>query len=182
MEPVVCRLKEASNNHDATLPLAEPPPLIPDADLAQQFNMKQAMNLFWAIVAHEGLIAIGPDVSNAFAEAPAPKAPLFLFIDDSFRDWWVNHLHNEPISKECNVVRVNKAIQGHPESPRLWEKHIDGILRELGLTPAVHEPCIYSGMFDNSRVLFLRQVDDFAVAATDRQVAKDLIDATNAKM
>jgi dUTP pyrophosphatase len=182
VEPVICPLKEASNNHDATLPLAEPPPLIPDADLAQQFNMKQAMNLFWAIVAHEGLIAIGADVSNAFAEAPAPKAPLFLFIDDSFRDWWVNHLHNEPISKECNVVRVNKAIQGHPESPRLWEKHIDGILRELGLTPAVHEPCIYSGMFDNSRVLFLRQVDDFAVAATDRQVAKDLIDATNAKM
>jgi len=138
--------------------------------------------LFWAIVAHEGLIAIGADVSNAFAEAPAPKAPLFLYIDDSFRDWWVNHLQREPIPKECNVVRVNNAIQGHPESPRLWEKHIDGILRELGLKPAVHEPCLYAGEINGHRVLFLRQVDDFAVASSDMQTARELIDAINAKM
>jgi hypothetical protein len=138
--------------------------------------------LFWAIVASEGLIAIGADVSNAFAEVPAPKAPLFLYIDDSFRDWWVNHLHNDPIPKECNVVRVNNAIQGHPESPRLWEKHIDGILKELGLTPAIHEPCIYSGMFNNTKVLFLRQVDDFAVASSDPQTARALIEAINEKM
>ena len=138
--------------------------------------------LFWALVASEGLLAIGADVSNAFAEAPAPKAPLFLYIDDSFRDWWVNHLHKEPIPNECNVVRVNNAIQGHPESPRLWEKHIDGILRELGLNPATHEPCIYSGLINNQRVLFLRQVDDFAVASKDRQTARELINAINAKM
>jgi hypothetical protein len=37
--------------------------------------------LFWAIVASENLIAIGADVSNAFAEAPAPTAPLYLYID-----------------------------------------------------------------------------------------------------
>jgi len=114
--------------------------------------------LFWAIVASEGLIATGADVSNAFAEAPAPKAPLFLYIDDSFRDWWVNHLNKDPIPKECNVVRVNNAIQGHPESPRLWEKHIDRIFKVLGLALAVHEPCIYSGTFNDSRLLFLRQV------------------------
>jgi hypothetical protein len=73
--------------------------------------------LFWAIVASENLIAIGADVSNAFAEAPAPQAPLYLYIDDAFRDWWMTHLGNNPIPSECMVVRVHNAIQGHPESP-----------------------------------------------------------------
>jgi hypothetical protein len=117
--------------------------------------------LFWAIVANEGLIAIGADVSNAFAEAPAPKAPLFLYIDDTFQEWWVKHLGKEPIPEECNAVRVHNAIQGHPESPRLWEKYIDKILKDLGLTPTTHEPCLYSGEVDGVQILFLRQVDDF---------------------
>ena len=138
--------------------------------------------LFWAIVANQNYIAVGADVSNAFAEAPAPKAPLYMYIDDTFRQWWTKHKGNEPIPADCNVVRVHNAIQGHPESPRLWEKHIDGILRELGLTPATHEPCFYSGDFEGNRVLFLRQVDDFAVAAEHRDTAMKLINAINNKM
>jgi hypothetical protein len=73
--------------------------------------------LFWSIVADEGLIAIGANVTNAFAEAPPPKAPLYLYINEAFREWWTEHLGNPPIPIECNVVRVNNAIQGHPESP-----------------------------------------------------------------
>jgi len=138
--------------------------------------------LFWAIVANENFIAIGADVSNAFAEAPAPKAPLYLYIDDAFRDWWTNHLQKPPIPADCTVVRVHNAIQGHPESPRLWEKHIDKILQQLGLTPTTHEPCLYSGDFHGERVLFLRQVDDFAVASSKKDTAIALINAINSQM
>lgn len=84
--------------------------------------------LFWAIVAKEGMIAVGSDFSNAFAEAPPPKAPLYLYIDDAYHKWWTEHLRLLPIPKEHNVVQVCYAIQGHPESARLWEKHIDHIL------------------------------------------------------
>ncbi len=84
--------------------------------------------LFWAIVAKKGLTAYGADCSNAFAEAPPPKHPLFMRIDEAFKDWWENHLKRPPIPPDCTVVRVNNAIQGHPESPRLWEKLIDQIL------------------------------------------------------
>lgn len=138
--------------------------------------------LFWAIVAQEGLIAIGADVSNAFAEAPPPKAPLYLYIDDTFREWWTDHLGRPPIPTHCNVVRVNNAIQGHPESPRLWEKHINGILKDIGLTPATHEPCLYSGVIDNHRMFFLRQVDDFTVAATTADMAHRFITMINQRM
>jgi hypothetical protein len=138
--------------------------------------------LFWAIVASENLIAIGADVSNAFAEAPAPQAPLYLYIDEAFRDWWTNHLGNQVIPPECTVVRVHNAIQGHPESPRLWEKHIDKILRDLGMKPATHEPCLYSGKYNNRTMLFLQQVDDFAVASAYQTDAEALILAINERM
>ena len=67
-------------------------------------------------------------------------------------------------------------MQGHPESPRLWEKHADAILRELGFTPTVHEPCLYTGVINGSRVLFLRQVDDFAIATAEAKTADVLLD------
>ena len=67
-------------------------------------------------------------------------------------------------------------MQGHPEAPRLWEKHADRILRKCGLTPTTHEPCLYSGLVDGQRVLFKRQVDDFAVAAPSERVANILFD------
>jgi hypothetical protein len=138
--------------------------------------------LFWAMVAQEGLIAIGADVSNAFTEAPPPKAPLYLYIDEAYREWWTEHLGLPPIPKECNVVRVHNAIQGHPEASRLWEKHIDSILRQIGLTPATHEPCIYAGNIDGQRVIFLRQVDDFAVATKHQDTAEKLLNLINSKM
>jgi hypothetical protein len=43
----------------------------------------------------------------------------------------------------------------------------DKILLEIRLTPTVHEPCLYLGTFDGKQVLFMRQVDDFAIAALD---------------
>ncbi len=131
--------------------------------------------LFWAIVAQNGLIAYGADVSNAFAEAPAPVAPLYMLIDEAYRDWWENHLKLPPIPKEHTVVRVNHAIQGHPESPRLWEKMIDKILKQLGFTASTHEPCLYKAICDGKLALFLRQVDDFAIATPDRETADMII-------
>jgi len=138
--------------------------------------------LFWAITAQENLIAVGADVSNAFAEAPPPKAPLYMYIDDTYRKWWTEHLGQPQIPADCNVVRVNNAIQGHPESPRLWEKHIHHILTILGLRATTHSPCMYTGMIDGTRILLLRQVDDFAVAAKDVAIATNLIQQINSKM
>jgi hypothetical protein len=138
--------------------------------------------LFWAIVAKEGLIATGADVSNAFAEAPPPKEPLYMYIDAAFREWWTDHLGRPPIPEDCTVIKVNNAIQGHPEAPRLWEKHIDKILREIGLQPTTHEPCLYSGTNNAHRIIFLRQVDDFAVASHTKAITEALISEINSKM
>jgi hypothetical protein len=73
-------------------------------------------------------------------------------------------------------------MQGHPESPRLWEKHADSILREIGLTPTVHEPCLYSGLIDGTRVVFKRQVDDFAAACPTQRSADLLFDMIDERL
>jgi hypothetical protein len=73
-------------------------------------------------------------------------------------------------------------MQDHPESSRLWEKHADQILQEIGLKPTVHEPCLYSGTFDGNRALLMHQVDDFAVAAPDSHMANILMDLIDKKI
>ena len=67
-------------------------------------------------------------------------------------------------------------MQGHPESPRLWEKHADNILRNIGLTPTVHKPCLYSGRIARKRVIFKLKVDNFAIAAPNAHTADILLD------
>jgi hypothetical protein len=91
-----------------------------------------AQLLCWALVVALNLTAIGCDVGDAFAEAPAPTQPFYMHIDEQFRDWWENCLGHDPIP--CGyVLKLNKALQGHPEAPRPWHKHIDKIMtKELG--------------------------------------------------
>ncbi len=73
-------------------------------------------------------------------------------------------------------------MQGHPESPQLWEKHADKILRKIGLTLMIHKPCLYSGTFNGNSVLYMHQVDDFAVAAPNAKTSNMLMDLINEKI
>ena len=131
--------------------------------------------IFWGTAATQGLIVLGADASNAFAEAPAPKAPLYVWVDDQYREWY-----QEKFNKEIprgSVLPVQHALQGHPESPRLWSKLIDNVIQKhIGLKPTVHEPCLYSGKYNNETVFLLRQVDDFAIAAKSQETAKEIIE------
>jgi hypothetical protein len=137
--------------------------------------------LFYAIAAAENLLIYGADVSNAFAKAPPPKQGFYIYPDRAFCEWWVNHKKRLPIP-ESAVIPILLAMQGHPESPCLWEKHANAILRECGLVPTVHEPCLYSGRIDNKRVIFMQQVNDFVVAAPDERTASILLDMIDDKL
>jgi hypothetical protein len=131
--------------------------------------------LFYAILAGENLLVFGADVFNAFTKAPPPKQGFYVRPDKAFYDWWVQHKHCPPIPPGY-VIPALSAMQGHPESPRLWEKHADAILRKFGLTPTAHEPCLYSGTIAGKRIIFKCQVDDFAIAAPDEKTANILLD------
>ena len=43
--------------------------------------------LFWIAMAINKSITVGVDIANAFTDAGAPKAPLFITVDQPFREW-----------------------------------------------------------------------------------------------
>ena len=133
-----------------------------------------AARMFYSLAALENMIILGADASNAFTEAPAPVAPLYLKINEQFRNWWTKHKGQEPIP-EGWVLPMKHAIQGHPESPRLWEKYINKIVKKLHFTNTTHEQNIYTTYIWGHKVLFLQQVDDFAVACSDKDICKEVI-------
>ena len=71
-----------------------------------------AARIFWALTATSNHVTIGADASNAFAEAPAPIAPLYMSLDAQFHSWWKSK--GRPPIPQGYGVRVHKAIQGHP--------------------------------------------------------------------
>ena len=80
-------------------------------------------------------------------------------------------------------MRVKKALQGHPESPRLWATLIKKIILYLNFKPCYHEPCLYVNKnFQGKTVYFLRQVDDFAVSSTSTSICNAVISAINSQM
>ena len=67
-------------------------------------------------------------------------------------------------------------MQGYLESPCLWDKHTNFILREIGLTPTVHEPYLYYVIINGQCVRCMQQFDNFAIAAPDSRTADLLLD------
>ena len=146
---------------------------------------QNAARVFWAATALKNWKTIGADAANAFAEADAPVAPLYVRIDEQYREWYSAKYPDRPALKLGAVMRVKKALQGHPESPRLWAILIDDIIQKLNLKPCTHEPNLYySNNYNGTgkEVLLLRQVDDFAISCEDDEVSKACIQAINSKM
>lgn len=93
-----------------------------------------------------------------------------MIIDDQFAEWWTESEGQPPIP-EGYVLPVQQALQGHPESPRLWEHHIHHIItKKLQFRATTHEKCLYSRQDPATQhlQLLLRQVDDFSVSAHDK--------------
>ncbi len=127
----------------------------------------------------ENLLIYGADVSNAFAEAPPPKQGFNIWPDKTFLEWWTSKKDGRKTIPPGYVIPVLLAMQGHHESPCLWECLIDKILCDMGFILAVHEPCLYSGLINKQRVIFMSQVNDFAVAAPNERIANQVFNMLN---
>ncbi len=132
--------------------------------------------IFYVVLAVENLVIYGADVLNMFAKAPLPKQGFYIRPDRAFLEWWASKSDRCKPIPPSYVIPVMSSMHGHPESPRLWERLIDKHLWDMGLTLTVHKPCLYSGLIDGHCVLFMRQVDDFAVAAPSEQIANHVFD------
>ena len=99
-----------------------------------------------------------------------------MIVDKQFHEWFTDCLGNGPIPYG-HVIPILKNIQGHPEGPLLWHKHIHGImLNDLGFSACTHEHCLYykRDKDGNNLILVLRQVDDFIISANLLTTAFDI--------
>lgn len=142
---------------------------------------KTGERIFYAGCAIKGYSIYHCDASNAFAEADAPSQRFYMRVDAIFRDWWVNHKGRTPIP-DGHVLPVQKAMQGHPESPRLWERKINGILTDMGFIATAHEPCLYHGTVGGKPAMVLRMVDDFAIGCADETTANLVMDGIDKQL
>jgi hypothetical protein len=103
-----------------------------------------------------------------------------MAIDDAYRSWY-RKLHNRDIDPAVYAIPVTGAIQGHPETGRLWQDHIVSFLLgpRLRFTTTAHERNLYRGMFHGELVLVCRQVDDFAIGSASTATAEALISVIN---
>jgi hypothetical protein len=139
------------------------------------------MRIFWAIVAIKNWVAIGADAVNAFAQSPPPLEPTYVRIDPQMREW----LQEQRSIKvdDDDVHPVLCALQGHPESGSLWADKVEAyLLKDIRFTSAVHEPCLYVGVFAEHPVMVGHQVDDFKIAAEAEETSRALITYLNTKI
>jgi hypothetical protein len=136
--------------------------------------------LFYAVAAQLNYHVFGGDAKDAYAHSPPPRVPTYVHIDDAYADWYYARC-GIPVDRKL-VLPVQHALQGHPESGKLWEDHINSILfsSELSFQTTTHDRTIYRADIDGEPVLLLRQVDDFSLAcrleATARAVFDVLLD------
>ena len=77
--------------------------------------------LFFAISAQLNLKVYGGDAKDAYAHSPGSHIPTYMSIDDAYAEW-----HYERYGKHIDrklVLPIQRALQGSPESGRLWEEH-----------------------------------------------------------
>jgi hypothetical protein len=131
--------------------------------------------LFLALSASLNYLIFGGDAQDAFAHSPAPTVPVHVAIDDACSDWCFDK-HAVRLERGL-VLRVLRALQGHPEAARLWETHINAILNdpEFGFQSTAHEKNICHATIQgiqNLPVLLCRQIDDFAIATPDHAIVR----------
>ncbi|MCE2995760.1 MAG: hypothetical protein LW863_09190 [Flammeovirgaceae bacterium] len=138
--------------------------------------------LFYALAAELGYKVFGGDAKDAYAHSPAPGVPTFVHIDDAYAEWY-HARYGIHIDRHL-VLPVLHALQGHPESGRLWEVHINGILQSdaLNFRTTTHDRTIYRADFNGDPVLLLRQVDDFSLACRCEPLAKHIFDVIGERL
>lgn len=138
--------------------------------------------LFYALAAQMNYRVYGGDAKDAYAHSPPPKIPTYVQIDVAYAEWYLAR-RGQSMDRSM-VLPVHHALQGHPESGKLWEEHIDSILfsQELNFRTTSHDRTIYRADYNGEPVLLLRQVDDFSLACKTEAIAKDIYDRIGRKL
>ena len=128
--------------------------------------------LFFALVAINDHKVYGGDIKDTFAHSPSLNVPTYMRIDNVNSEWWAQR-YNKNINRS-HVLPVLCCLQGHPESGKIYEYHINQILnsKELNFKATVHDHCIYQTIYKGQKILLFRQTGDLGLATNDSLLPK----------
>jgi hypothetical protein len=113
------------------------------------------LRMLLAMVAAEDLELLQVDVTTAFLHGKLDEE---IYID-------------QPKGLELPggyVCRLKKAIYGLKQAPRAWREHLQQNLEKLGFTVSELDPALFILRKDGKLMFLLTHVDDFLLAASDR--------------
>ena len=117
--------------------------------------------LFNDIAAKQNFLLFGGDAKDSFAHSLAPEVLTFMMIDNQYYEWYF-HCFKKKLDKSrvLPVLPVLCVLQGHPESGKLWERHINNILMSptFNFKHTTHDCTIYQTTFKGNKVLLLQMV------------------------
>ena len=93
-------------------------------------------------------------------------------IDNQYYEWYFYKFKKK--LDRSRALPVLRALQGHPESGKLWERHINNILLgpALDFMHTTHDRTIYQTTFNGNKVLLLSMVDDLLIQCEHEDTAK----------
>lgn len=88
---------------------------------------------------------------------------------------------NCDVNKHKTIVKLNKAIYGLKQSSRSWYERVEQCLTELKFKKSCLEPCVFTKIKDDVKIIIALYVDDFFVYFNDKSECDTLISVLSSK-
>ena len=129
------------------------------------------LRMLLAKAASEKLIMHHMDVDTAFLYGVLPEEDPAVYV--SVPDYYPIPDNLKHLDKSLLVAKVNKAIYGLKQSPRLWNQNIDNNMQKLHFTKSQLDPCLYIKHKNGETLYVAIFVDDIVIAGTSPGVVTE---------
>ena len=119
---------------------------------------EKSLRLLLSLSVNLGWTITGYDIFGAFCQAPLERA-VYVRLPNN------------------KVWRLNKALYGLRDSPKLFYEHVSTTLLLAGYTRCSSDPCMFHIHNGQDILICCIHVDDFAVAASNEKMHEDLREA-----
>ena len=104
-------------------------------------------------------VILQADCIKASLQALMEGVPTFVRLP---RAWWHSSWHQR---FRDPVVRLLRALYGHPLAGEMWHQHIEKAIKNLGYESMIEWPSVYFKGFGATLILIVLYVDDLLIAA-----------------
>jgi hypothetical protein len=113
----------------------------------------ESIKMLLGIAAEENYEICCVDVETAFLHSPLPPDQTIYMR----RPVGLTDLHMP------EIVELDKCLYGLPQASNRFREHSDTVLRGIGFTPTISDPCVYVMHRDGGKVYALIHVDDIGL-------------------